>query len=77
MIEIQGFWWFVGAILICGAHVLYLCDWRRERREYMQWRETYNAIEQKRHDEFMRAMGHTDVSTLGWNLGSGRQRGQA
>lgn len=75
MIEIDGFWWFVGALLICGLHVLYLRDWRRERREYIAWREKYNAAEQKRHDEFMRVMGCD--SAFEWNLDSNQPRGQA
>lgn len=77
MIEIDGPLWFAAALLIFIVHVLYLRSWRHERREYIQWRETYNAIEQRRHDEFMKVMGQDDVSTLGWNLDGGRQRGQA
>ena len=77
MIEIDGPWWFAGTILVVCAHVLYLRDWRRERREYMVWRERYNVIEQKRHVEFMRAIDRDNDSTLGWNLSSGGQRGQA
>ena len=77
VIEIDGFWWFVGALVICGLHGLYLRGWRRERCEYQQWRETYNVIEQKRHEEFMRVMGRDDASALGWNLDGGRKRGEA
>ena len=53
--------WFVGALLICGAHALYLWSWRRERRAYLAWWQNYDADAQKRHDEFMRVMGSDDV----------------
>ena len=76
MIEIDGFWWFIAALVICGAHVLYLRDWRHERHEYMQWREAYNAVEQKRHDEFMRALNVDHGVDAGWNLYRS-ERGQA
>lgn len=77
MIEIDGPLWFAGALLIFVAHVLYLRGWRRERHEYMEWRRRYNEQEQKRHDEFMRAIGCDDVGALGWNLSSRGERGQA
>lgn len=74
VIQIDGFWWFVGALLICGAHFLYLRGWRRERREHLAWWQNYDADAQKRHDEFMRVMNRDKGE--GWNL-NGSQRGQA
>ena len=77
MIEIDGPLWFAGALLICGAHVLYLRGWRRDQRQSLAWWKKYDADAQKRHDEFMRAIGRDDTSTLGWNLDGSRERGQA
>ena len=77
MIEIDGPLWFVGALLICGAHVLYLRSWRRDWRQSLAWRQKYDADAQKRHDEFMLAIGRDDVGALGWNLDGSRERGQA
>ena len=51
MIEIDGPLWFVGALLICGAHVLYLRGWRRERRTHLAWWQKYDANAQQRHEE--------------------------
>ena len=77
MIEIDGPLWFAGALLICGAHVLYLRGWLRDQRQSLAWWQKYDADAQKRHDEFMRAIGRDDTSTLGWNLDGSRERGQA
>ena len=55
-IEIEGFWWFVGALLVCGWHALYVRNWRREHRRYLAWWKQYDADAQKRHDDFMRAI---------------------
>jgi len=77
VIEIDGPLWFAGALLICGAHVLYLRGWRREQRQRQAWWQRYDAASQKRHDEFMRAMGRDDADALGWNLSSSGERGQA
>lgn len=76
MIEIDGFYWFVGALLICVVHVIYLRGWRREQRQILALREKYNAREQKRHDEPMQAFACND-SAVGWNLDGSRERGQA
>lgn len=76
MIEIDGPLWFLGVILICGAHALYLRSWRHERLQQLAWWHKYDADAQKRHDEFMRAIGHGDADALGWNLSSSN-RGQA
>jgi hypothetical protein len=56
MIEIDGFLWFVAALIICGAHALYLRGWRRERRQSLAWWQGYNAEAQRRHCEFMIAV---------------------
>ena len=78
MIEIDGPLWFVGALLICVVHVLYLRGWRRERRAHLAWWQKYDADSQKRHDAFMRAIDRDDDrGTLGWNLSSSGERGQA
>lgn len=75
MIEIDGFWWFVGALIVCGAHALHLRGWRRERREHQAWWKGYEARSQKRHEEFMRAIG--SEPTTSWRLDGSRTRGQA
>ena len=77
MIEIDGPLWFAGALLICGAHALYLRGWRREQCQRLAWWQKYDAGAQKRHDEFMRAIRRDDGRTLEWNLSSSGQRGQA
>jgi hypothetical protein len=77
VIEIDGPLWFAGALLICGAHVLYLRSWRREQRQYTSWWKKYDADAQKRHVEFMSAIDRRDDSSIGWNLSSNGQRGQA
>lgn len=77
MIVIDGPLWLVGALLICGAHVLYLRGWRREHRQSLARWQKYDADAQKRHDEFMSAIDGDDVGTLGWNLDGSRERGQA
>jgi hypothetical protein len=76
VIEIDGPLWFVGALFICGVHVLYLRSWRRERREYLAWRQNYDVQAQRRHEEFMRAMSDED-RRVEWNLDGSRVRGQA
>jgi hypothetical protein len=77
VIAIDGPWWFAGALLICGVHLLYLRGWRRERREYVTWRETYNAAEQERHDALMQVIGRDANVAHGWNLDGSRERGRA
>jgi hypothetical protein len=76
VIEIDGPLWLAGALLICGAHVLYLRGWRREQRQYKAWWQNYDADAQKRHDDFMRAIDRDDDRGLGWNLSSSGERGQ-
>lgn len=76
MIEIDGPLWFLGAVVICGAHVLYLRGWRNEHRQSLAWWQAYDAQAEKRHTEFMRAISRDD-DMHGWNLDGGRERGQA
>ena len=59
MIEIDGFWWFVGAVVVCGAHTLHLWGWKREQRQHHAWWVSYDARAEERHDEFMRALDNT------------------
>lgn len=54
---IDGLYWFIGALLICGWHVLYLRSWRREYRRHLAWRQQYDADAKQRHVEFMKAIG--------------------
>ena len=76
MIEIDGPLWFLGAIVICGAHVLYLRGWRREHRQSLAWWQKYDADAQKRHAEFMRAIdGDRTVDDI-WSFYKS-ERGQA
>ena len=83
---IDGFWWFiaaiVGAIVVCGVHAFNLRGWRRERLQHMAWWEQRDAEAQQRHEEFMIALDTMDAmeaddNTLEWNLDGGRVRGQA
>ena len=75
MFVIEGPLWFGAALLICGAHALYLRGWRRERRAHLAWWQRYDAYAQTRHEEFMRAIDRDTHSA--WDLSSGQQRGQA
>ena len=77
MIEIDGPLWFAGALLICGMHMLFIRGWRREHRQGLVWWQKYDADAQKRHDEFMCAIGRNGGDALGWNLSSSEERGQA
>lgn len=77
MIEIDGFFWFVAALIICGTHALYLRSWQCERRQHQAWWQTYDVKAQRRHEEFMHAIGRDDNNKLEWNLDSHRERGQA
>jgi len=77
VIEIDGLLWFVGAVLICGAHVLYLRSWRRERLQHLAWWKSYDAKAHRRHDAFMSAIDRDDVGACEWNLDGSRERGQA
>ncbi len=53
---IDGPIWFVCALLICGAHTLFLLDWRRESRMRLKEYAEYDAESKRRHDEFMAAL---------------------
>ena len=78
MFVIDGSLWFVGALLICGAHVLYVRAWRRELRAHRAWWQNYDAEAQTRHAEFMRVMDRDDDrDSLELNLSSNGDRGQA
>ena len=76
MIEIDGPLWFAGALLICGAHVLYLRGWRRDQRQSLAWWQKYDANAQKRHDEFMRAIDGDRAVEDSWSSYKS-ERGQA
>jgi hypothetical protein len=73
VIEIDGFWWFVAALVICVLHVLYLRSWRRERLGHLAEFRRHDAEDQKRHDEFMDALTFYRRGQLGWS----QKRGQA
>ena len=76
MIVIDGPLWFLGALLICGAHVLYLRSWRHEQQLRQAWGQKYAADAQQRHEEFMRAMGRDEAEGLGWERSNNGERGQ-
>ena len=76
MIVIDGPLWFVGALLICAAHVLYLRSWRREQRQRLAWWKKYDADSQKRHDDFMRAIDGDCAVEDSWSSDKS-ERGQA
>ncbi len=75
MMQIDGFWWFVGAVLVAVWHGLYLRSWRRERMAVLAWWKAYDVRSQQRHEEFMQAIDPRDVCE--WNLDGSRERGQA
>ena len=50
---IEGLYWFVGALLICGALVLYLRNWHREYRQRLTWWQKYGA-DAKQHVLYLR-----------------------
>jgi hypothetical protein len=58
---IDGLAWFVGAILVCGAHALFLISWRAESRDRQKQWAAYNEASQQRHDEFMVALREARV----------------
>jgi DnaJ-domain-containing protein 1 len=60
VIEIDGLLWFIGAIVICGAFMLYLRGWRRDLRLSLAWWQVYDARAQRRHTEFMQALADED-----------------
>lgn len=71
MIKIDGLLWFIGALLICGAHALHLRGWRRERRAHLAWWKSHDERSQQRHEEFMRVMDDRDEAA-----GQNSERGQ-
>lgn len=77
MIEIDGFAWFIGALVICGMHALHLRSRWRDRRQYQAWWQRYEANAKKQHEEFMRVMDRSSSDGTGWNLDGSRERGQA
>ena len=77
VIEIDGPFWFICALLICGWHVNYLRGCRRERLQHLAWWQAYDAKSQARHEEFMRALDRRDADACGWNLDGNRESGQA
>lgn len=71
--EIDGPFWFAAALVVCGAHVLYLRSWRKESRARLAQWCTYDAASQSRHDEFMLALARHRRGRLGSHV----DRGQA
>lgn len=53
---IDGPIWFAAAVVICGAHAIFLWRCRREDRQRVAWWRAYEERSQERHDAFMRAM---------------------
>lgn len=74
---IDGPLWFIGALVICGVHALYIRGWRRDHHQYLTWWQRYDAQAQQRHDEFMRVMDRENGTSIEWNLDGNRTRGQA
>lgn len=68
MIEIDGFLWFVAALLLCGGHMLYLRGWRREQRQRLAWWQRHDAEAQRRHDACMQAMRAIDHGNGRWTV---------
>lgn len=60
MIKIDGLPWFVGALVLCGALVLYLRSWRRWQRQSQAWWLARDAEALRRHAEFLRAFARED-----------------
>lgn len=74
---IDGPLWFLGAILVCGWHTLFLHSWRREQRQYQAWWRNYDAEAQRRHEALMREIARDADHALQWNLDGRRERGRA
>jgi hypothetical protein len=55
VIEIDGFWWFVFALIICGWHASFILSWRRERRLSDAWWSAYDVKSRLRHEALMQA----------------------
>lgn len=61
MIVIDGFWWFVGALMGCGWHTIFMIwPWRRELRRSDAWWRKYDADARERHETFMAAIRTED-----------------
>ena len=58
-IQIDGFAWFIGALVICGLHAILLRDLRRERREQQAWWQQYDETSRRRHEEFKRLIARS------------------
>lgn len=56
MIVIDGVWWFVGALVITGYHVVSTLRWRREVRRHHAWWLKYDAEARQCHETFMAAI---------------------
>lgn len=76
MIEIDGPLWFAAALLICGAHALYLRGWQYARRADLAWWQAYDAKAQRRHEDFMRAIDGGETVDVSWDIYK-NERGQA
>ena len=59
---IEGFWWFIGALLIGGAHVLYIHSWRRELRSHQAWWIAYDDRSTRQHKTLMRHLRGLDAA---------------
>ncbi len=62
--RIDGLQWFVGALLVCGAHALYLRAWYRESQERWAWWQRYFAESKAQHEEFMRALARRPATRV-------------
>ena len=63
MIVIEGVWWFVGAVVLTGYHLVSTLCWRREVRRHHAWWRQYDAEARQRHNTFMAAIRGEDLIT--------------
>lgn len=62
---IDGPLWFAAALIICGAHAIFLLSWQREYRRYRVYLERSEAEAQARHEAFMQTIEQTFAEEAG------------
>lgn len=78
-VVIEGLGWFIAGVaclvatlFFIGLHVLWVREWRRERRQLDERRRKYDQAEERRHAEFMRAQTWYQRASLGWSNKRGK-----
>lgn len=75
---INGFWFFIAALVVFAIHAGFWLHWRRDYTRYLDWCRFYNEQNQRRHNEFVAACAALERPTVYRNrLGWSSKRGQA